>query len=109
MAGPSAAATTGEPMRAILDVILLALNIYWWVIIAAAIFSWLYAFNVVNARNQAVATIGRMLYQLTEPALRPIRRYVPTFGGIDISPIILLLIIFLIQRIIWLYIYPNVP
>jgi YggT family protein len=96
-------------MRAILDVILLALNIYWWVIIAAAIFSWLYAFNVVNPRNQAVNTIGRMLYQLTEPALRPLRRFVPSFGGIDITPIILLLIIFLIQRVIWLYIYPHVP
>jgi YggT family protein len=109
MARLSAAATTGDPMRALLDVVLLALSIYWWIIIAAAIFSWLYAFNVVNARNQAVATIGRMLYQLTEPALRPIRRYVPTFGGVDITPIILLLVIFLIQRIIVLYLYPNVP
>jgi YggT family protein len=96
-------------MRAILDVILLALDIYWWVIIAAAIFSWLYAFGVVNPRNQAVNTIARMLYQLTEPALRPLRRFVPSFGGIDITPIILLLIIFLIQRVIWLYIYPHVP
>jgi YggT family protein len=109
MARLSAAAITGDPMRALLDVVLLALSIYWWIIIAAAIFSWLYAFNVVNARNQAVATIGRMLYQLTEPALRPIRRYVPAFGGVDITPIILLLIIFLVQRIIVLYIYPNVP
>lgn len=95
-------------MRAILDVILLALDIYWWVIIASAIFSWLYAFGVVNARNQAVATIGNFLYQLTEPALRPIRRVLPTFGNVDISPVILLLIIFLIQRVIWLYLYPNV-
>ena len=95
-------------MRALLDVVLLVLQLYWWVIIAAAIFSWLYAFHIVNPSNQVVGTIGRMLYQLTEPALRPIRRYVPAFGGLDITPIILLLIIFLIQRIIWLYIYPNV-
>jgi YggT family protein len=95
-------------MRALLDVVLLVLDLYWWVIIASAIFSWLYAFGVVNPRNQAVAMIGRTLYQLTEPALRPIRRYVPVFGGLDISPIILLLIIFLIQRVIALYIYPNV-
>jgi len=95
-------------MRAILDVLLLALNIYWWIVIASAIFSWLYAFGVVNPRNQVVATIGRMLYQLTEPALRPIRRFVPNFGGLDITPVILLLIIFLIQRVIWLYVYPNV-
>ena len=95
-------------MRALLDVILLALNIYWWIIILSAIFSWLYAFGVVNPSNQAVATVARMLYQLTEPALRPIRRFVPSFGGLDISPIILLLIIFLIQRIIIYYIYPYV-
>ncbi len=95
-------------MRALLDVVLLALDIYTWIIILSAIFSWLYAFGVVNPSNQVVATIGRMLYQLTESALRPIRRFVPNFGGLDISPIILLLIIFLIQRVILLYIYPNV-
>jgi len=95
-------------MRAILDVLLLALDIYWWIVIASAIFSWLYAFGVVNPRNQVVAAIGRMLYQLTEPALRPIRRFVPNFGGLDITPVILLLIIFLINRVIRLYVYPNV-
>lgn len=95
-------------MRAILDVILLVLQLYVWVIIASAIFSWLFAFNVVNPRNQVVATIGNALYQLTEPVLRPIRRYVPIFGGLDISPIILILAIFLLQRIIVYYIYPAV-
>ncbi len=95
-------------MRAILDVVLLVLGLYKWVVIASAIFSWLYAFGVVNPRNQFVATIGRVLYQLTEPALRPIRRYVPNIGGLDISPVILLLLIFLIERIIIYYIYPNV-
>ena len=95
-------------MRAVLDVLLLALDIYTWIIIASAIFSWLYAFGVVNPRNQFVATIGRMLYQLTEPALRPIRRFVPIFGGLDVSPIILLLIVFLLERIIVYYIIPNV-
>ncbi|TIN91741.1 MAG: YggT family protein, partial [Mesorhizobium sp.] len=64
----------------------------------SAIFSWLYAFNVVNSRNQFVGTVGNMLYRLTEPALRPIRRYMPDLGGIDISPIILLLIIFFIRQ-----------
>ncbi len=95
-------------MRAILDLVLLVLHLYTWVVIASAIFSWLYAFNVVNPRNQFVAMIGRVLYQLTEPALRPIRRYVPSFGGLDLSPVILLLLIFLIERIIVYYIYPNV-
>ena len=95
-------------MRAILDLVLLVLRLYTWVVIASAIVSWLYAFGVVNPRNQFVAMIGRVLYQLTEPALRPIRRYVPNFGGLDISPVILLLLIFLIERIIIYYIYPNV-
>ncbi|MER8992443.1 YggT family protein [Mesorhizobium sp. M0678] len=68
-----------------------AINIYWYIVIGAAIFSWLYAFNVVNSRNQLVDSLGNMLYRLTEPALRPIRRVLPDLGGIDISPIILLL------------------
>jgi YggT family protein len=95
-------------MRAILDVILIALDLYVWVIIASAIFSWLYAFNVVNPRNQVVATIGNALYQLTEPLLRPIRRFMPNLGGLDLSPIVLLLLIFLVQRLIAYYIYPQV-
>lgn len=96
-------------MQAILVVVDIALRLYMWVIIASAIFSWLYAFGVVNPRNQAVAAIGRALYQLTEPALRPIRRYVPIFGGLDISPVILILLIILIRQIIWRYIFPYVP
>jgi YggT family protein len=85
-------------MIALIQTIVMALDIYWWIIIASAIFSWLYAFNVVNSRNQFVGTIGNMLYRLTEPALRPIRRFMPDLGGIDISPIILLLILFFIRQ-----------
>jgi YggT family protein len=95
-------------MRALLDVILIALQIYVWLLIASAILSWLIAFNVVNTRNQFVATVGEFLYRITEPALRPIRNLMPNLGGIDISPIILILLIFLIERIILYYIYPNV-
>jgi len=85
-------------MIALIQTIVMALDLYWWVIIASAIFSWLYAFNVVNSRNQVVDTIGNMLLRLTEPALRPIRRVLPDLGGVDISPIILLLIIFFIRQ-----------
>ena len=95
-------------MRAILDVVMIALDIYVWIIVAMAVFSWLVAFNVVNQRNQAVAAIGNFLYQATEPLLRPIRRRMPNLGAMDLSPIVLLLGIFLIQRIIAYYIYPNV-
>ena len=95
-------------MRAVLDIILVILNIYVWIIIASAIFSWLYAFNVVNPRNQFVAAIGNFLYQATEPVLRPIRRFIPDLGSIDVSPIVLLLLIFFLQRIIAYYVYPFV-
>ncbi|MEM1286223.1 MAG: YggT family protein [Cohaesibacteraceae bacterium] len=95
-------------MIAILNVVLLALNIYWWIIIISAILSWLVAFNVVNPRNEVVGTIGRAVHALTEPALRPIRRFMPNLGGIDISPLVLLLGIYFLQQIIVLYIMPNV-
>lgn len=93
-------------MRAILDVVLIALDFYTWIIIAAAIFSWLYAFNVVNPRNQVVGMIGNMLYQMTEPLLRPIRSVMPSLGGLDLSPLALLLGIVLVQRLIIYYVYP---
>ena len=96
------------PCAHILDVILLALQLYVWLLIAAAVLSWLIAFNVVNTRNQFVATIGEFLYRITEPALRPIRNMLPNLGGIDISPVILILIIFFIERVIIYYIYPSV-
>ena len=84
-------------MRALFEVIDIALELYIWIVIAMAIFSWLVAFNVVNTRNQVVAMIGDFLYRITEPALRPIRNMMPNLGGIDISPVILFLIIIFIQ------------
>ena len=95
-------------MRALLDVILLILQIYVWLLIAAAVLSWLIAFNVVNTHNQVVATIAEFLYRITEPVLRPIRSIMPNLGGIDISPVILILIIFFIENVIVRYVYPNV-
>ena len=95
-------------MRALLDVILLALQLYIWLLIAAAVLSWLIAFNVVNTRNQFVAAVAEFLYRITEPALRPIRNLLPNLGGLDISPVILILIIYFIENVIALYIYPNV-
>ena len=95
-------------MRAILDIFLFVLDMYVWLLIASAIISWLIAFNVVNTRNQFVAMVMDFLYRITEPVLRPIRNRMPDLGGLDISPIILILIIMLIQRVIAYYIYPNV-
>jgi YggT family protein len=93
-------------MRALLDVIMVVLQLYTWLIIASAILSWLIAFGVVNTRNDFVRAVYDFLSRITEPALRPIRNIMPNLGGIDISPIILLLIIFFLQRVIVLYLYP---
>lgn len=95
-------------MRAILDLILLVLRLYSYVIIAMAILSWLLAFDVVNFRNDLVRSVWNFLNGITEPLLRPIRRVLPNLGGIDVSPIILLLLLFLVEDIIERYVYPNV-
>jgi YggT family protein len=95
-------------MRAVLDIVLLVLQIYIWLLIAAAVLSWLVAFNVVNTRNQVVAMLLDFLYRLTEPLLRPIRSVLPNLGGIDVSPVILILLILLLENVIIRYIYPNV-
>ena len=95
-------------MRAVLDIVLLILHIYIWLLIASAVLSWLVAFNVVNTRNQVVAMLLDFLYRLTEPLLRPIRSIMPNLGGIDVSPVILILLILLLENVIVRYIYPNV-
>ena len=93
-------------MRALLDVILYALDIYTWVIIAVAVLSWLIAFNVINIHNDLVRSVWNSLNALTEPLLRPIRSLLPIMGGLDISPIILLLVIYFLQHIIIYNLYP---
>ena len=81
------------------------INIYIWLLIASAVLSWLIAFNVVNTRNPIVHSVGDFLYRVTEPLLRPIRNMLPNLGGIDVSPVILIIaLLFLRQLIFWLYI-----
>jgi YggT family protein len=75
------------------------LGLYVWVLIASAVLSWLVAFNVVNTRNRAVYVIGDFLYRVTEPVLAPLRRVLPNLGGLDLSPIIVILIIFFIRNL----------
>jgi YggT family protein len=95
-------------MRALLDVVLLVLHLYSYVIIGVAILSWLLAFDVVNFRNNLVRSVWNFLNALTEPLLKPIRSLLPNLGGIDVSPIILLLLLFLVEDIIQRYVYPYV-
>ena len=95
-------------MRAILDVLLLAIDLYTWLLIASAIVSWLVAFNIINTRNDFVRSVWDFLFRITEPALKPIRQRLPNLGGIDISPIILFLFLYFVKLVIIYYIRPYV-
>jgi YggT family protein len=77
------------------------ITLYIWILIASAVLSWLVAFNVVNPYNNVVRTIGDALYRLTEPALRPIRSVLPNLGGLDVSPVILILILLFAERMLF--------
>jgi YggT family protein len=87
-------------MLPVIRLVMTVLDIYKIVIIAGAVLSWLIAFGVVNIRNDFVRSIWNLFVALTEPFLRPIRNFLPNTGGIDISPIILLLVIMFIQWVI---------
>ncbi|TAN70742.1 MAG: YggT family protein [Magnetospirillum sp.] len=84
----------------LIDVVLMALNLYWYIILASVILSWLVTFGVVNTYNSTVRTIIDVIYRLTEPALRPIRRVLPDFGTVDLSPIALWLIIYFLMGVL---------
>ena len=88
-------------MRSILWLIDTVITLYVWLLIAGAVLSWLIAFNVVNVRNPIVLQIADFLDRVTEPALRPIRRILPNLGGVDISPIILILLLYFLRNVIF--------
>ena len=75
----------------LLNIVTTVISIYIWVIIIGAILTWLVNFNVVNTSNQLVYMVGNFCFRLTEPALRPIRGFLPNLGGIDLSPVVLIL------------------
>ena len=77
------------------------ITIYLWIIIINAILSWLVAFNVLNTQNRFVFSVLDVTYKLTDPALNKIRRFIPTFGSIDISPVVLILILMFLRNIIF--------
>ncbi len=81
------------------------IQLYIWILIANAVLSWLVAFNVVNPSNNVVRTIGEALYRLTEPVLRPIRQFLPSLGGLDISPVIAIIGLLFIQRMLFWVVY----
>ena len=87
-------------MDALIGFIGMVIGLYIWVIIASAILSWLVAFNVVNTQNRFVYLLADALHRLTEPALRPLRRYVPDLGGIDITPVVLILLLIFLRDVV---------
>lgn len=90
-------------MNPLATIILAVLNIYWWIIIAAVIVSWLVGFNVINSHNQYVRQARYALMRLTEPVFAPIRRVLPDLGAIDASPLVALFGIWVLQvLVVWL-------
>jgi YggT family protein len=87
-------------MVAIARLIDTVITLYIWILIAQAILSWLIAFNVINSYNQFVSRVIEFLWRITEPALRPIRRFVPLIGGVDISPIVLILLLYFLRDLL---------
>ncbi len=90
-------------MRSVLYLIDSLLMLYLWCVIISAVMSWLVAYSVVNPRNRLVYFVGDFLYRITEPALRPIRRWVPVLRGIDISPLILIILIIFARNLLFEY------
>jgi YggT family protein len=86
------------PTAILITILSSALELYLWIVIAAVVMSWLFAFNVVNYHNTAVRSIARILEALTEPVFRQVRRLVPAVGGLDLSPILVFFAIWILQR-----------
>ena len=83
------------------------ITIYLWIIIINAILSWLVAFNILNTQNRFVFSVLDVTYKMTDPALNKIRRFIPTFGSIDISPVVLILILMFLRNVIFEIFAPN--
>jgi YggT family protein len=90
-------------MYAFVNLVSTVITIYIWLLIAQAVLSWLVAFGVVNSRNRAVALAGDFLWRITDPLLRPIRRYLPDLGGIDVSPVVLILLLYFLRDLMFEY------
>ena len=93
-------------MYALLNLIATLISLYMWVLIISVIMSWLVTFNVINTRNQFVYQVMHVLHVLTEPVLRPIRKIIPIMGGIDFSPLILILLLVFLRNLV-LYDLPR--
>ncbi len=87
-------------MNLIVDIARILLNVVWWIIIVQAILSWLIAFNVINTYNDMVRMVWEALQKMTEPLYRPIRKILPDFGALDLSPMVVLLGLIILDRVL---------
>ena len=87
-------------MNTILQIIQVLLTVVWWIIVVQAVLSWLIAFNVINTSNDLVRNVWNALGTMTEPMYRPIRRILPDFGALDLSPLVVLLILYILMNIV---------
>tara|TARA_B100000700_G_scaffold298335_1_gene364096 strand:+ start:498 stop:788 length:291 start_codon:yes stop_codon:yes gene_type:complete len=88
-------------MKSIFILVDSIITIYLWIIIINAILSWLVAFNILNTQNRFVFSVLDTTYKMTDPALNRIRRFIPTFGSIDVSPVILILLLMFLKNLIF--------
>ena len=91
-------------MVTLIQILMVLLNVIWWIIVVQAVLSWLIAFNVINTSNPTVRSIWQALDRLTEPLYRPIRRIMPDFGALDLSPMVVLLLLYILSNIV----LPNI-
>ena len=89
----------------LLDILSILLNILWWIIIVQAVMSWLIAFNVINTHNDFVGQLWHVLDRITEPLYRPFRRIMPDFGGIDLTPMVVLILLIILHGPVMAYLY----
>jgi YggT family protein len=88
-------------LLALIDVVIILLKVVWWIIVIQMILSWLVAFNVINTYNNFVRGLLRGLDRVTEPVYRPIRKVLPDFGGLDFSPMVVLLVLWILNRVLY--------
>lgn len=91
-------------MITLLQIVQVLLNVLWWIIVIQAVLSWLIAFNVINTSNDFVRSLWEGLRRITEPLYRPIRKILPDFGALDLSPLVVLLLVFILSSIV----IPNI-
>jgi YggT family protein len=97
-----------SPIIPILELISAVIEIFIWMLIVSAILSWLTAFGVVNRYNRVVSVIGDTLYRLTDPVLRPIRAILPNLGGVDVSPIVAILLLTFLRKLVFEFVSGRV-